>query len=62
MKQNNFYEVDGCMDFIPVTINETYADGFGAIVSDTIQDYRLLVEQVYRFTKVKEPQKPVVEA
>ena len=60
MKQNDFYEVDGCMDFIPITISETYADGFGAIVSDTIQDYRLLVEQVYRFTKVKEPQKVVV--
>ena len=60
MKQNDFYEVDGCMDFIPVTINETYADGVGVIVSDTMQDYRLLVEQVYRFPKVQEPQKPVI--
>ena len=62
MKQNDFYEVDGCMDFIPVTINETYADGVGVIVSDIMRDYRLLLEleQVYRFPKVKEPQKPVV--
>ena len=60
MKQNNFYEVDGCTDFIPVTINETYADGVGVIVSDTMQDYRLLIEQVYRFPKVNEPQKVTV--
>ena len=62
MKQNDFYEVDGCMDFIPVTINETYADGVGVIVSDIMRDYRLLLEleQVYRFPKVKELQKPVV--
>ena len=60
MKQNDFYEVDGCMDFIPVTINETYADGVGVIVSDTMRDYRLLIEQVYRFPKVKEPQKVTI--
>ena len=53
MKQNNFYEVDGCTDFIPVTINETYAD------SD-MQGYRLVVKEVYSFPKVDETQKPVV--
>ena len=60
MEQNDFYEVDGCMDFIPVTINETYAGRVGVTVDNYMLDYRLVVKEVYRFPKVQEPQKPKV--
>ena len=60
MKQNEFYEVAGCMDFIPVTINETYADSIAVTVDNYMQGYKLVVKNAYRFPKIDEPQKPVV--
>ncbi|HEM5312186.1 TPA: DUF1642 domain-containing protein [Streptococcus suis] len=60
MKQNDFYEVNGCMEFIPVTINETYSDGVDVIVHSTTHPFRMMVKQVYRFPKQHEPQKVVV--
>ena len=60
MNNNDFYEVDGCRDFIPVTINETYADSVAVTVDNYMQDYGLVVKEVYRFPKGHEPQKPVV--
>ena len=60
MNNNDFYEVNGCRDFIPVTINETYADSVAVTVDNYMQDYGLVVKEVYRFPKGHEPQKPVV--
>ncbi|CYU99095.1 hypothetical protein HO944_10685 [Streptococcus suis] len=51
MKQNDFYEVNGCTEFIPVTINETFADGVGVTVHSTTHPFRMMVKQVYRFPK-----------
>ncbi|MGT2682973.1 DUF1642 domain-containing protein [Streptococcus porci] len=60
MKQNDFYEVNGCTEFIPVTINETYTDGVEVIVHSTTHPFRMAVKQVYQFPKQHEPQKVVV--
>ncbi|HEM5429135.1 TPA: DUF1642 domain-containing protein [Streptococcus suis] len=60
MKQNDFYEVNGCTEFIPVTINETFADGVGVTVHSTTHPFRMMVKQVYRFPKQHQPQKVVV--
>ncbi|MCK3937174.1 DUF1642 domain-containing protein [Streptococcus suis] len=60
MKQNDFYEVNGCTDFIPVTINETFANGVDVTVHSTTHPFRTTVKQVYRFLKPHEPQKVVV--
>ena len=60
MKQNDFYEVDGYVDFIPVTINETFADSVGVTVDNYMQGYRLVVKEVYRFPKPHEPQKVTI--
>ena len=56
MKTNDFYEVDGCMDFIPVTIDGICNIGVCVTVSDEKRDYKLVVEEVYRFPKAQEPQ------
>lgn len=60
MKQNDFYEVNGCTEFIPVTINETYADGVDVTVHSATHHFRMTVKQVYQFPKQHEPQKVVV--
>ncbi|WP_105208045.1 DUF1642 domain-containing protein [Streptococcus suis] len=60
MKQNDFYEVDGCTEFIPVTVNETYTDGVDVTVRSTTHPFRITVKQVYQFLKPHEPQKVVV--
>ncbi|HFU4089767.1 TPA: DUF1642 domain-containing protein [Streptococcus suis] len=60
MKTNDFYEVDGCMDFIPVAIEGTYDDGVIVAVSNAKRNCKLVVEEVYRFLKVHEPQKVIV--
>ena len=60
MEQNEFYEVNGCNWFIPVEINETYADAVGVIVDGCTMDYTLAVKEVYRFPKPHEPQKVTV--
>ena len=60
MKTNEVYDVDGCKDFIPVIIDGIFDDGVAVTVSDEKRDYKLVVEEVYRFPKVHEPQKVVV--
>ncbi|CYX63331.1 DUF1642 domain-containing protein [Streptococcus suis] len=60
MKQNDFYEVNGCTEFIPVTINERYNDGVDVTIHGPIRPFRTTVEQVYQFQKPHEPQKVVV--
>ncbi|HEL2145191.1 TPA: DUF1642 domain-containing protein [Streptococcus suis] len=60
MKQNDFYEVNGCTEFIPVTINETYAGGVDVTVNSITHTFRMAVKQVYQFPKQHEPQKVVV--
>ena len=60
MKQNDFYEVDGCTEFVPVTISEVYDDGVIVTVNNAKRNCMLAVEEVYLFPKVHEPQKPVV--
>ncbi|HEM5182703.1 TPA: hypothetical protein U1274_001966, partial [Streptococcus suis] len=51
MKQNDFYEVNGCTEFIPVTINETYAGGVDVTVNSITHTFRMAVKQVYQFPK-----------
>ena len=60
MKTNEVYDVDGCKDFIPVIIDGIFDDGVAVTVIDEKRDYKLVVEEVYRFPKVHEPQKVVV--
>ncbi|HEM5155125.1 TPA: DUF1642 domain-containing protein, partial [Streptococcus suis] len=60
MKQNDFYEVNGCTEFIPVTINETYAGGVDVTVNSITHTFRMAVKQVYQFPKQHEPQTVVV--
>ena len=60
MKQNDFYEVDGCTEFVPVTISEVYDDGVIVTVNNAKRNCMLAVEEVYLFPKVHEPQKPVI--
>ncbi|MGQ7383377.1 DUF1642 domain-containing protein [Streptococcus suis] len=60
MKRNDFYEVNGCTDFIPVTINKAFADGVGVTVHSTTHPFIMAVKQVYQFLKPHKPQKVVV--
>ena len=60
MKMNDFYEVDGCMDFIPVKIVGKSEDGVIVTPANDKRDCKLVVEEVYRLPKPQEPQKPVV--
>ncbi|HEM6582858.1 DUF1642 domain-containing protein [Streptococcus suis] len=54
--------MNGCTEFIPVTINETFADGVGVTVHSTTHPFRMMVKQVYRFPKQHQPQKVEVPA
>ena len=61
MKQNDFYEVDGCMDFIPVKLIGEHKDMTNPLrVELTETGVRAFVPHMYSFPKVTEPQKPVV--
>ena len=60
MEQKDFYEVNGCMEFVPVTISEVYDDGVIVTVNNAKRNCMLEVEEVYLFPKVHEPQKPVI--
>ena len=60
MKQNDFYEVDGCTDFIPVKLIEEYKHLNLLEVASTESGHRAVVPSIYKFLKVNEPQKPVV--
>ncbi|HEL1610771.1 DUF1642 domain-containing protein [Streptococcus suis] len=52
--------MNGCTEFIPVTINERYTNGVDVTVHGPIRPFRTTVERVYRFQKPHEPQKVVV--
>ena len=56
MKMNDFYEVDGCIDFIPVTIVGISEDGVIVTTNDK-QDYKLVVKELYRLPKHKNNRK-----
>lgn len=49
MKMNDFYEVDGCTEFVPVTISEVYDDGVIVTVNNAKRNCMLAVEEVYKF-------------
>ena len=61
MKQNDFYEVNGCTDFIPVKLIEEHEYMANALkVELTETGHRTFVPHMYSFPKVTEPQKVVV--
>ena len=61
MKQIEFYEVDGCTDFIPVKLIEEHKHMTNTLrVELTETGDRTFVPHMYSFPKVTEPQKPVV--
>ena len=61
MKQNNFYEVDGCTDFIPVKLIEEHEYLVNALkVELTETGLIFFVPNMYSFPKVDEPQKVTV--
>ena len=61
MKQNDFYEVGGCTDFIPVKLIEEHKHMTNPLkVELTETGYRTFVPCIYSFPKVNKPQKPVV--
>ncbi|HFI0329924.1 TPA: DUF1642 domain-containing protein [Streptococcus suis] len=60
MEQNDFYEVDGCMDFIPVKLIEEYKDMKYLKVEVAESGFKIFVPSIYKFWKPQEPQKPKV--
>ena len=61
MKQNDFYEVDGCMDFIPVKLIEEHKHMTNTLEVELTQTgYKTFVPIIYSFPIVNEPEKPVV--
>ena len=61
MKQNEFYEVDGCTDFIPVKLIEEHKHMTNTLEVELTQTgYKTFVPIIYSFQKVNEPQKVVV--
>ena len=61
MKQNDFYELDGCTDFIPVKLIEERKHMTNPLkVELTETGHRTFVPHIYSFPKVNKPQKPVV--
>ena len=58
MKENNFYEVDGCTDFIPVKLIEEHKHMTNTLkVELTETGYITFVPRMYSFQKADEPQK-----
>ena len=60
MKQNDFYEVDGCTDFIPVKLIKEYKHLNLLEVESTESGYRGVVPHMYSFPEVDEPQKVTI--
>ena len=60
MKQNNFYEVDGCTAFIPVKNSALTPNGVEVTIVGNAQKERVLVDKVYQMPKIFEPRKVVV--
>lgn len=60
MKQNDFYEVDGCTDFIPVKLIEEHK-GINFLEVEVMgSGLRIFTPSIYSFPKINEPQKPVI--
>lgn len=60
MKQNEFYEVNGCNWFIPVDLIEEDECTKELEVVTTESGCLTFVPNIYKFPKLQEPQKPVV--
>ena len=60
MKQNDFYEVDGCIDFIPVKLIKEHKYINLLEVEVTGSGSRTFTPGIYKFPKVQEQQKVVV--
>ena len=62
MKQNDFYEVDGCTDFIPVKLIKEHKHINLLEVKVMGSGSRTFAPSIYKFLKVQEQQKVVVPA
>ncbi|CDG57945.1 phage protein [Streptococcus phage 20617] len=61
MKQNDFYEVDGCTDFIPVKLIEEHKHLMNTLELEVAESgFRTFAPNIYKFPKVDEPQKVTV--
>ena len=55
MKQNNFYEVDGCTDFIPVKLIEEHKHMVNTLKVEVAETGIIIfVPSIYRFPKVND--------
>ena len=62
MKMNDFYEVDGCIDFIPVKLIKEHKHINLLEVKVMGSGSRTFAPSIYKFLKVQEQQKVVVPA
>ena len=60
MKTNDFYEVNGCTDFIPVDLIEENKCTKDLEVVTRESGRTTFVPSIYKFRKPPEPQKPVI--
>ena len=61
MKQNEFYEVDGCTDFIPVKLIKEHKHMTNPLkVELTETGNRTFVRHMYKFKKKKKQQKQII--
>lgn len=61
MKQNDFYEVNGCTDFIPVKLIEKHKHLMNALELEVAESgFRTFAPAIYKFPKIDEPQKVTV--
>lgn len=61
MKQNDFYEVDGCTYFIPVKLIEEHKHMMNTLELEVAESgFRTFAPNIYKFPKVDEPQKIAV--
>ena len=61
MKQNDFYEVDGCMDFIPVKLIAEHTHMVNSLEVEVAETgFKIPVPHIYSFPKVNKPQKVTV--
>ena len=61
MKQNDFYEVDGCTDFIPVKLIEEHKHMTNTLEVEVVETgFKIFVPSIYSFPKPPEPQKVTV--
>ena len=61
MKEEDFYEVNGCTDFIPVKLIEEHKHLMNALELEVSESgFRTFAPNIYKFPKVDEPQKVTV--